>query len=483
MNSRRYRQVIRAVALFSTDLFLMWMSWLLAMLIAAQLGKFVGAGGLLPSTQGGAVYSLMSLMLMLILALGGQYTRRTSFWEETGIAWRYIGLAAMGTLALNFLVQTSNARTVPLIAWTLVLLLLPVGRLLNREWMIPAGYWQRRALIVGEGRNAHEAITALQRERHMGISIAGTTTFSGSRVVQTSAEVDEYGSIPAELMTQDVEGMARQLGCEVIVVALDEETRGGAAKLVRTLHAQQFEVYVVPALEGLPVHGLQAQHFLSNDVLIMRLQHRLLSPVSRSLKRLVDIVLSGMALVILSPLMAWIALRIWLEDGTPVIFSHSRVGFDSRDFPFYKFRSMVRDADQVLESWKTADPGLHARYVASNFKLDDDPRVLRVGRLIRRTSIDELPQLWNVLRGDMSLVGPRPLLRREISMYPPETLELYEQVKPGITGLWQVSGRSNTSFEQRASLDSWYVRNWSLWIDWVVLLKTVRVVLSAKGAV
>ncbi|WP_372658290.1 exopolysaccharide biosynthesis polyprenyl glycosylphosphotransferase, partial [Hydrogenophaga sp.] len=293
---------------------------------------------------------------------------------------------------------------------------------------------------------------------------------------------DEYGGIPADLMRVNVESLARQLGCEVIVVALDIEAKGRAARLVRTLHAQQFEVFVVPSMDGLPVHGLQTQHFFSNDVLIMRLQHKLLSPVSRGLKRMVDVLLAGAALLLLSPLMTWVAWRIWREDGGPVIFSHPRVGHDCQDFPFYKFRSMVRNADDVLEAWKTKNPAIYASYVANNFKLQDDPRLLKIGKGIRRTSIDELPQLWNVIRGDMSLVGPRPLLRRELSMYPAETLELYQQVKPGMTGLWQVSGRSRTSFDQRATLDSWYVRNWSLWIDWVVLLKTVRVVLSGKGA-
>ncbi len=122
------------------------------------------------------------------------------------------------------------------------------------------------------------------------------------------------------------------------------------------------------------------------------------------------------------------------------------------------------------------------RYQSANFKLADDPRLLKVGSWIRRSSIDELPQLWNVLRGDMSLVGPRPLLRRELPKYPEQAMALYAQVRPGITGLWQVSGRSHTTFEQRAAFDGWYVRNWSLWVDWVILLKTVRVVFSGRGA-
>jgi Undecaprenyl-phosphate galactose phosphotransferase WbaP len=249
------------------------------------------------------------------------------------------------------------------------------------------------------------------------------------------------------------------------------------------LHAQRFEVFVVPALTGLPVHGLRTQFFFSNDVLMLRLQHKLLNPFSRSLKRSTDVMLASLGLVVFSPLMAWVAWRIWREDGGPVIYSQPRVGERGEDFAFFKFRSMVRNADELLASWKTENPPLAQRYIENNFKLADDPRVLRVGRLIRKTSVDELPQLWNVLRGDMSLVGPRPLLRRELALYPVDTLELYEQVKPGITGLWQVSGRSHTTFEKRAVLDSWYVRNWSLWVDWVVLLKTIRVVAFRKGAV
>lgn len=476
------RQRWRAATLMAADLFVLLVAWLMAAALASLVGR-AGPGEFIPiDTRGGQVYGLMGALLVVTLALYGQYTRRSPFWDEVRVAWRYVALLALTNFAVNFFIQVSFTRTVTLLAWLLVALLLPLGRIAAREWMIPAGLWRRNALVVGEGENAREAIAALQRERHMGIQVAGCTTFISGRIVAPATDTDEYGSIPADLMSQDVESLARQLNCDVIVVALDEEARGRAAQLVRTLHAQQFEVFVVPSLQGLPVHGMQPQHFFSNDVLILRLQHKLLSPVARGLKRSIDVVLSVLALLLLSPLMAWVAWRIWREDGGPVVFSHARVGHDGQEFPFYKFRSMVRDADRILESWKTNNPALFERYVASNFKLDDDPRVLKMGRLIRRTSMDELPQLWNVLRGDMSLVGPRPLLRRELSLYPDETLNLYRQVKPGITGLWQVSGRSHTSFQQRAAIDSWYVRNWSLWIDWVVLLKTVRVVLSGKGA-
>jgi Undecaprenyl-phosphate galactose phosphotransferase WbaP len=473
-----HRRRVRYALLLLSDVAALFCAWVFAVSIATALGRAEVSAWFPLETLGGRVYGLMALLVVMSLAVSGHYTRRSAFWEETRFVWRYVVLVALINFALNFFIQLTNTRTVPLIAWILALGLIPLGRLLAREWMIPTGFWHRRALVVGEGANAHEACIALQSERHMGVSVAGMVTFSGNWVTET----DELLGIPEQMLDQDVESLATQLGCEVIVVALEDQGRGKAAKLVSSLHAQKFEVFVVPVLEGVPVHGLQAQHFFSNDVLFLRLQHKLLSPVSRWLKRGVDVVASGALLLVLSPLMAWVAWSIWREDGGPVLYTQPRVGGDGRDFAFVKFRSMVNDADAVLESWKTTNPGLYARYEANNFKLPDDPRVLRVGNLIRRTSIDELPQLWNVLRGDMSLVGPRPLLRRELPQYSRDAMKLYQQVRPGLTGLWQVSGRSHTSFEQRASLDSWYVRNWSLWVDWVILLKTVRVVIAGNGA-
>jgi Undecaprenyl-phosphate galactose phosphotransferase WbaP len=469
---------LRTVTLWFADMAAMGCAWVLAVFLATWVGRAQLDDWFPLFTPVGVVYSLVASVAIVALALSGQYARRAAFWEEVRVAWRYLMLMALANFALNFFIQISYTRTVPVLAWTLALGLLPLGRLIAREWLIRVGHWSRKALVVGEGANAHEACLALQRERHMGVAVAGMVSISGAWV----ADTDELSGLPEQLLDEDVESLASRLGCEVIVVALDDQSRGKAAKLVSSLHAQKFEVFVVPALEGVPVHGMQAQHFFSNDVLFLRLQHKLLSPVSRTLKRSIDVLASCTLLLLASPLMAWVAWRIWREDGGPVLYTQPRVGGDGQDFAFIKFRSMVNDADAVLESWKSANPELYARYEANNFKLPDDPRVLKVGNLIRRTSIDELPQLWNVLRGDMSLVGPRPLLRRELPQYSRDAMKLYRQVRPGLTGLWQVSGRSHTSFEQRASLDSWYVRNWSLWVDWVILLKTVRVVIAGNGA-
>ena len=177
---------------------------------------------------------------------------------------------------------------------------------------------------------------------------------------------------------------------------------------------------------------------------------------------------------------AVIAAAIVLESRGPVFFSQVRVGHRGRRFRLWKLRSMVPNAGEVLESHLRQHPE-HSSEWHSTHKLKNDPRVTRVGRLLRRSSLDELPQLWNVLRGDMSMIGPRPIVEAEIPKYG-AAFHLYSQVRPGLTGLWQVSGRNDTSYGARIALDTAYIKNWSLGMDVVVLLKTVRVVVMGHGA-
>lgn len=184
--------------------------------------------------------------------------------------------------------------------------------------------------------------------------------------------------------------------------------------------------------------------------------------------------------IIVLPLLLLIALLIWYEDGGPVLFSHYRVGRNGRLFRCYKFRSMVRNADQVLNDLLARDPARREEWLRDQ-KLANDPRVTGIGRVLRHTSLDELPQLINICRGEMNFVGPRPVVVQELARYGAYKRH-YLAVKPGVTGLWQVSGRNNTTYERRVELDRRYVERRSLWLDWLILVKTVRVVLTREGA-
>jgi Undecaprenyl-phosphate galactose phosphotransferase WbaP len=180
------------------------------------------------------------------------------------------------------------------------------------------------------------------------------------------------------------------------------------------------------------------------------------------------------------PLIALLAVFIRLETPGRVFFRHSRVGLSGRTFVMLKFRTMVMSADQVLQAYLDEHPAARAEWQSSQ-KLKDDPRITRMGRFLRRTSLDELPQLWNVLRGEMSLVGPRPIIAGEVERYA-GGYTLYQRVRPGITGLWQVSGRNDLAYAERVRLDEYYVRNWSIWLDLYILLRTGWAALSGEGA-
>ena len=189
---------------------------------------------------------------------------------------------------------------------------------------------------------------------------------------------------------------------------------------------------------------------------------------------------AALLLILLSPLMAVVAFLIWRRDGAPVLFAHYRVGHDGKLFRCMKFRSMLRNSDQLLAELLHDDPQVRAEWDRDQ-KLANDPRVTAVGHFLRRTSLDELPQLLNVLRGEMSLVGPRPITVAELTRYGGVRWH-YLSVRPGITGLWQVSGRNNTTYEERVALDRRYVEQRSVWLDLSILLKTVRVVVLREGA-
>ena len=199
-------------------------------------------------------------------------------------------------------------------------------------------------------------------------------------------------------------------------------------------------------------------------------------------KRLFDVSFSLLALVIILPIMIPLAIAIKLTDGGSVFFRHERVGFRGRKFKLLKFRSMYPDADRRLKEILEKDPKAREEWERT-FKLKNDPRVTPIGKFLRKTSLDELPQFFNVLKGDMSIVGPRPVVEEELKKYYREKAEIYKSVKPGITGYWQVEGRSDVEdYEERVRMDEWYVKNQSFWLDIKIILKTIKVMLTGKGA-
>jgi len=270
-------------------------------------------------------------------------------------------------------------------------------------------------------------------------------------------------------------------GCRQVILVPDDRTNSNQNDLIDQLVGADIAVAIVPSLRRLPLYGLSTNYFFGKDLLLLQVRNNLARLPQRIFKRSLDLIGASLLTLLMIPVFSVFAYLIWKEDRGPVFFRQTRVGRGGRDFTCWKFRTMVVDAEDQMARWQTENPVLLARYCESNFKLQADPRVTRIGAWMRRNSLDELPQLFNVLLGDMSLVGPRPLLRRELPDYG-AVISLYERVRPGITGLWQISGRSHTTFAERISYDEWYIKNWTVWYDLVILLQTVWVLLRGQGA-
>ena len=202
-------------------------------------------------------------------------------------------------------------------------------------------------------------------------------------------------------------------------------------------------------------------------------------PVGGWCKRYFDVGCSAVALVLFSPLFLMISLLVKLSDGGPVFFRHQRIGCQSRHFPCFKFRTMRVDGDAILKRHLLASPDA-AREWSATRKLKSDPRITSVGAVLRQLSLDELPQLINIVRGEMSVVGPRPVVSEELEMYGPHA-PFYLRARPGLTGAWQISGRNDVSYDTRVALDRSYVENWSLWTDILIILKTIPAVITSRG--
>ncbi len=423
------------------------------------------------------LFLFLASLGILAFLLKGHYARRKVFWDEVGDIITVFTVLLGLNAAIAFSGKWPLSRLWLFSAWLLALLLLPGLRLLQRWIFRRLGLWSRPVAIIGTGANALEAMRAIQSDTLLGYEVRWL--LSPEEIPPKPSPANAFQPTVLAL-GRDPLATLRTLGSPQVVLALDNNHWQIQQDLLRLLGLYYPNLAIAPALRGLPLYGLEVMHFFSHEVFMLRVRDNLARPGPRLVKRVFDVLTAAALTLLLSPLLLWIAWRIRAEDGGPVLFRQERVGRNGKPFWCLKFRSMVPDAEARLQQYLLEKPTLAAEY-QHNFKLRDDPRITRIGRFLRRSSLDELPQLFNVLRGEMSLVGPRPLLARELSRYG-DNIALYTLVNPGITGLWQVSGRSETSFADRSNLDAWYVRNWTLWYDIVILLRTVRVVFRREGA-
>lgn len=388
--------------------------------------------------------------------LHGHYHRRTPFWSD---AREVLQASVLALLVEGFLLYSGRAdvsRLLTSATWMLAPFVIMTFRHILKATARRFGIGVSRVLIIGHDAHIRDAQSFLKADRHLGYEISGC---------MCPGSIDE---ISARIASTGAD--------EVLFALSGNDDQEGA--LAADMRLAGFSVMVMPPKMGLPA-GLGVQYVLGEEALLFVERADSVPGLARAAKRAFDIIIATTVLLAATVPMLVIALLVRI-DGGPAIFGHARVGKGGRMFDCLKFRSMRVDAQEQLDALLAADPVARQEWDSTR-KLKNDPRITCVGSIIRKTGLDELPQLVNVIRGDMSLVGPRPVTVSEMEQYG-EVGERYKRVRPGITGLWQVSGRNDTTYAQRVSLDAWYVANWSPWHDLVILLKTVPAVLFRRGA-
>jgi len=412
-----------------------------------------------------AMFVLPLVLIVVASYANGHYTRFSPMWSEMHEFLYTAGIAvAIGAFML-FAAKAHFSRIWLSLFWTMLIVALPLGRLIVKHLLHRRGLWMRPAVILGTGQNALSTKAAIEHDFYAGqrvikmLPIHNLTTDALAVAVRQLEQV--YGDLDIVYAPEGGE-------CYSQIDAL----LSGPLSLVRS-------VTVSPPAHGLALYGASSTNVLTHDAVLLRVNTNLRIRWKRVVKRSFDLSIGLVLLVLLAPVLLALAIAVSL-DGGPILYRSRRVGHRGCEFGALKFRSMVVDAEDALQQHLAGDLAAREKWRV-HFKLEDDPRITAFGRFMRRSSLDELPQLFNVVRGEMSLVGPRPILPEEVSTYG-SGLELYCLVPPGLTGLWQVSGRSSLSQERRVELNIWYAKNWSLWIDVVLLLKTLPVLVRGSGA-
>jgi len=389
--------------------------------------------------------------------------RRTTI--SSGLLFLTLAAATVGIRGANSAITTRL-----IISLLFSIALVPLFRASVRRWLGAKGWWGYPAVIFGAGGAAGRVAESLERNPELGLRPIAMLDDNGQDGPPSRLPVVSGDGLLNRVLPSHKDAYA--------VVVMSGAPHQSLSRMVEEYAPLFSHVLLVPDLPGFSTKWMGTKTVAGLWTIEVRRQG--LSPRDQYAKRILDIVACLLAAPFVVPLLLVLAACVKAGSPGPVFYGQKRIGRNGRSFIAWKFRTMVVDSDAALARHLKANPEARREW-EENHKLRDDPRVTAVGRFLRKSSLDELPQLWNVVKGEMSLVGPRPIVEAEVARYG-ASFDLYTQIPGGITGLWQVSGRNNTTYQERVMLDEHYVRNWSLWLDLCILFQTFEAVLFRRGA-
>ncbi len=426
-----------------TDILIISISLILAYLLRNLLGDSFGGVDGYPLTNYTTFYPLY-ILTVILLAYEGIYTHRYDFWHESRVVLKSLVFAFF--IILAYLAMTKSiqdySRAVIIFSFLFMAFLLPLSKNICKKLLFKLGLWKRRAKIYGNDTFLQEEIF---KNPYLGY-------------------VDAKQRKPKTVFINSHNG-----DLNTLKQIIDQEI------------GESHEVIFIPLMDDYDMTHSHIYRLSNTRTNLIVFQNRLKSRYRLWAKKLSDLGMSIIVFPLLVPIMLYIAYKIQKEEpNSSILFKQERLGQDGKIFVCYKFRTMFEESDDKLNAYLKEHPE-ELKFYNIYHKYQNDPRITKVGDKLRRTSLDELPQIFNVFKNEMSFIGPRPYMLNEKEKIG-EEINTVLTVKPGITGLWQVSGRSDVDFHSRVELDIWYIRNWNLWMDLVILLKTVKTVLVREGA-
>jgi len=424
------------------------------------------------------VYGLLASLLVFLFFSKGFYTNRFPWWTQVQFIISAVAFITIVDGFTSFALELYFSRLMITLNWGTAFLFLLAGRFMAHRIQRNASWWKVPTIVIGDTSTVSDVLYALNNDPSTGY-IPHTVFLRGRNLEDFSLDTipARFRDITVYEGNEDIDTYILNNPDNYYIVSLESFRGDKREEVIRALSTAEARYAIIPTIAGISMYDMEPRYFFGQDVMFLHAKP-MSSPLGRMGKRAMDITLSSIALFLFLPVFAVVGIMLKIDgQGGSVFYGGPRLGRNGKMFNCWKFRSMEPDSDHLLEEYFQRRPEMREAWNVYH-KLPDDPRIKsRTARFIRKASIDEIPQLWNVLKGDMSLVGPRPILANEQSEYGSQ-IDAYIKVKPGITGLWQVSGRNSVSFQRRIYWDNWYVRNWSLWGDIVIILKTVPAVIN-----
>lgn len=421
------------------------------------------------------VFFWIPLLFIAFLGITQTYTKMQPILETVRQIFYAVLYALIACIIVLYFLQASllASRLYVVLFGCLVFFNIYVARYVVMKFLKTMGFLRKPVILIGAGKTAEQVLAFFEGDLGYRYEIVGILDDH-----PISRELPQKFLLMGNL--EDAEEVICGAGVKTVIITAPGMDPSRLERLIARIQPFVRDISFVPDLMMLPLGNVGVEPFFTEKVFMLHIRNNLARRRNRWAKRMFDLAATISGGLLISPILLLLAIIVGIDNKGRIIFAHRRVGKNGKIFPCYKFQSMVPDAQKRLEEYLAENPEARKEW-DETFKLTNDPRVTKLGAFLRKTSLDELPQLWNVLMGDMSLVGPRPIVTKEIERYGDYIREYY-MVPPGITGMWQVNGRSDTTYEERVAMDTWYVRNWSVWIDLVYLFKTVKTVFTGKGA-